>query len=207
MDALFEDNHLIAVKKPAGMLTQPTDLEKDSLETQVKEWIKARDKKPGAVYLHALFRLDRPVSGVVLFAKTSKALSRLNESVRKKETKKIYQAEVEGRPPEEKGTLKHFLIKEEFRARAVEPSTSGAKECTLHYRVLEEKESTTLIEIELLTGRYHQIRCQLAEVRCPIVGDEKYGSKSPHPSNAIALKHVLFEIPHPITKEWITFSL
>ncbi len=206
MEILFEDNHLLVLDKPSGLLTQPTDLEKDSLETRAKAFLKKRDHKPGNVYLHALFRLDRPVSGVVLFAKTSKALSRLNESVRKKETKKIYRALLEGRPPEPKGTLHHFLLKTEFQTNVVDAKTEGAKECLLDYRTLEEMENQTLVEIELTTGRYHQIRAQFSAVGTPLLGDSKYGSQTPFKENSIALCHQEFHIPHPITKALLSFS-
>lgn len=199
MEILFEDNHLIAVNKPGGILTQPSGTEQDNLEDQVKSWIKQKYQKPGNVFLQALHRLDKPASGVVLFAKTSKALSRLNVSMREKQTCKQYLVRIEGHLKPSSGTLEHFLVHDEFHARVVEKGTEGAKLARLQYQVLEEKGDFSLLKVELETGRYHQIRAQLAHMGCPIQGDYKYGSKKPFKEGAIALHHVCLEIVHPIT--------
>lgn len=159
---LYEDNHILAVFKPAGLLTQPTDECAESLELQAKQYLKERYQKPGAVYLHAVHRLDKPVSGIVVFAKTSKALSRLNEAQREKEWRKIYQAEVEGTWSKLEGELTHYLKHDEFKTLVSEKPLPGYKLAKLHYRILENRETTALVEIELETGRYHQIRAQLA---------------------------------------------
>lgn len=191
---LFEDNHILAVYKPAGWLTQPSPKEDDSLETWAKALIKERDQKPGNVYLHAVHRLDRPVKGIVLFAKTSKALSRLNESLRKKAWEKIYFAEIEGELPAKEGVLEHYLTHGEHEA-IEDPK---GKLCRLHY-----KKRGNGVEISLETGRYHQIRAQLALAGCPIKGDVKYGAHSASDGH-IHLAHIRLTFPHPITGEPIT---
>jgi 23S rRNA pseudouridine1911/1915/1917 synthase len=199
MEILFEDNHILVAVKPAGMLTQETDLEPESLTTLLKDFLKERDAKPGNVFLHAVHRLDRPVSGIVLFAKTSKALSRLNASMRERQTKKIYRARVEG-VPSESGELKHYLIKKEHRAVVVSENTSGAKAAHLKYRMVGDE-----VEVELITGRYHQIRAQLSAMGCPILGDTKYGAHSPYSRPGIALRHCELTILHPVKKELQVF--
>lgn len=199
IEILYEDNHLIAVEKPAGLLTQPTNLQNESLETLVKAWIKEKYQKPGNVFLGIIHRLDKPVSGIVLFAKTSKALSRMNTSMRSREMQKTYSALVEGRPPKEKDTLEHFLIHDEHFAQISQANAPEAKLARLHYEVLHRKGNTTLLKINLETGRYHQIRAQCAAIGCPIVGDLKYGSHNPLPGKIIALHHNLLQFKHPIT--------
>src|SRR5581483_11487710 len=174
---IFEDNHLLILNKPAGLLTQPTELSNDSLETEAKTFIKERDKKKGGVFLHAIHRLDKEVSGIVLFAKSQKALERLQASMRNKEYKKMYLALCDGKPAQHEGTLKHYLLHSSHKAKIVSYSTPEAKEAILHYKVLRVEEEISLLQIELETGRYHQIRVQLQEIGCPIVGDVKYGSK------------------------------
>lgn len=186
---LFEDNHLLAVYKPAGWLTQPTPQEADSLETWAKAWIKTTHQKPGNVFLHAVHRLDRPVEGIVLFAKTSKALSRLNASLREKGWEKIYFAEVEGKLPHVKGVLEHTLLHGEHEA-VEDPK---GKLCRLYYQQVGKG-----YEITLETGRYHQIRAQLSLSGAPIQGDVKYGAK-PLPGGKIALSHIRLTFPHPVT--------
>lgn len=197
-DVIYEDNHLLALNKPRGLLTQPTSQEIDSLEMRAKAWLKAKYCKPGAVYLHAVHRLDRPVAGIVLFAKTSKALTRLNETMRSKGCQKIYWAEIEGSLPATEGVLEHHLLHGEHEAVQ---SPSG-KLARLHYRVLH----SNLVEITLETGRYHQIRAQLALVGCPIRGDLKYGAHKSYP-DGIALTHVKMIFPHPITKASVEIKL
>jgi 23S rRNA pseudouridine1911/1915/1917 synthase len=197
MEILYEDNHLFIVNKPAGLLTQPTKQVQDSLETRAKQWIKVASNKPGNVFLHAIHRLDRPVSGIVAFAKTTKALERLNEAIREKETVKHYLAWVEGAPSNNVGVLEHPLIHNDYRA-SVHPSGKLAR---LTYRILEKKPRTCLVEIFLETGRYHQIRAQLAAIGCPIIGDAKYGSRTPFYEEAIALHHDKLAFFHPTTKE------
>jgi 23S rRNA pseudouridine1911/1915/1917 synthase len=202
LEILYEDNHLLAVNKPAGLLTQPSGTDQDSLETQCKAWIKEKYKKPGNVFLEAVHRLDKPVSGVVLFAKTSKALSRLNASMRSKAIKKTYYAYVEKLPPRSEETLEHFLIHDDYQAR-IAPE---GKLSRLHYRTLRKNGSHAVLEIELETGRYHQIRAQLAAIGCPIAGDYKYGAQEAYPYEGIGLHNQRMEITHPITNQGLTFE-
>jgi 23S rRNA pseudouridine1911/1915/1917 synthase len=205
-EILYEDNHLIVVNKPAGLLTQPTDLENDSLEVRVKAWIKKTYNKPGNVFLGVIHRLDKPVSGIVVFAKTSKALSRLNASIREREMVKTYYALVEGSPKKKQGTLEHYLKHDDYFASVCSPDDPSGKLARLHYEALKSSGDATLLKVVLETGRYHQIRCQCAAMGCPIVGDIKYGaSKTAHsgkylPSGAIALHHGNLTLTHPVTK-------
>jgi 23S rRNA pseudouridine1911/1915/1917 synthase len=196
---LLEDNHLLAANKPPGLLTQPTERDEDSLETRAREWVRRTKDKPGNVFLHAVHRLDREASGVVLFARTSKALSRLNEEIRARRVEKIYHAWVEGMPPEEEGTLTNWIAHGEHAAKIVKASASGAKQATLAYRALRRIEDLTLLEIRLDTGRYHQIRAQLAAAGCPISGDGRYRSREPTPGR-ILLHHRRLTVAHPVQK-------
>ena len=159
--------------------------------------------KAGNVFLHAIHRIDRPVSGIVLFARTSKALSRLNNSLRDQLFQKEYLAVVEGEMSHTKGELEHYLERGEFATTVVTKETPGAKKCLLKYRVLKKKKGYSLLRISLLTGRYHQIRAQLSAFGYPILGDRKYGSKAPitHPPTPLFLHHSALSFPHPITHE------
>lgn len=201
MTPLFEDNHLLILNKPSGLLTQPSGTEQDSLEGQAKAWIKERDCKPGNVFLEAVHRLDKPVSGAVVFAKTSKALGRLNQSMRAKQTRKIYWAWLEGELPSDQGTLVNYLLHDDFHAQVVDSSHSEGKMARLSYRVLHRKRERTLLEIELETGRYHQIRLQFGFLGYPVWGDLKYGGQRLYDQGSIALHHRCIEIPHPVTHE------
>ncbi len=194
MDIVYEDNHVIAVKKPAGLLTQPSGTEEDNLEDRLKAYIKKRDAKPSNVFLEAVHRLDKPAFGLVVFAKTSKALSRLNAAQREKKFRKFYRAGIEGTLPAKKGTLANTLYHDHHRARVVASGYPGGKEAILHYREVGPQ----LVEIELVTGRYHQIRAQLSHIGCPILGDKKYGSVKSF-SSGIYLEHYRIEFPHPIS--------
>lgn len=196
---LFVDNHLLALQKPAGLLCQPNHTEDPSLEAQGKAWVKGHFKKPGNVFLHAVHRLDRPVSGVVLFARTDKALTRLNASMRSGHFRKIYVALIEGALPKDEGVLEHDLVKEEFYARHASLDEKEAKKCLLKYKAIRKSSHFSLVEIELMTGRYHQIRAQLSATGHPIVGDRKYGSKVS--SETLHLHHASLEFPHPVTRE------
>jgi 23S rRNA pseudouridine1911/1915/1917 synthase len=203
---LFEDNHLLIVNKPAGWLTQPNGLGQESLEEFCKNWIKIKYQKPGNVFLMAVHRLDKPASGIVLFAKTSKALSRLNESMRNKKMKKVYYALIEGIPQVSEATLEHYLLHGDFQAVVVQAHIPEAKLARLHYRVLKEHGIQALIEIDLDTGRYHQIRAQLAAMGHPIVGDAKYGNQRMYIEGGIALHHGHFEFPHPIQDKCVSID-
>lgn len=210
IDVLYEDNHLIIVNKPAGLLSQPTNLENDSLETRVKEWIKNKYQKPGNVFVGVIHRLDRPVSGILVFAKTSKALSRLNEAIRFKGMEKTYYALVEGILQKKQETLTHFLVHGEHTSYISNKNNKEAKEACLHYTTIKEKGKTSLLQVILETGRYHQIRCQLAAIGHPILGDLRYGAKKDQkiilnlPQNAIALHHIQLTFSHPVTKTSMT---
>ena len=201
VDVLYEDNHIIAVNKPAGMLTQQTDEVNESLENAVKAWLKEKYQKPGNVFLGVVHRLDRPVSGIVLFAKTSKALSRINASIREGKMHKTYCAWVEGSPNPEAATLEHYLQHGDHRAHVCRKGDVEAKLARLHYTKLKHDKNSTLLKIILETGRYHQIRAQLSAIGHPIVGDIKYGSKTHFENPSIALQHTNLVIDHPVTKE------
>ncbi|MFC1468046.1 RluA family pseudouridine synthase [Verrucomicrobiota bacterium] len=202
---LYCDNHLLAVNKPAGLLTQDSGTGKDNLEDQAKAWLKAEFNKPGNVFLEAVHRIDRVVSGVVLFARTSKALSRLNEQMRAKKMHKVYHAVVEGWPKDEAGTLVHYLKHGSREAIVSSAKDKQAKRCVLHYRTLQKGlrsgQKSALLEIELETGRYHQIRAQLSTMGTPIVGDEKYGASRCKGYPGIALHSRELRLVHPTTKE------
>ena len=201
IDVLYHDNHLLAANKPAGLLTQLSGTERDNLEDRAKAFVKDVKNKSGNVFLHAVHRLDQSVSGIVLFACTDKALSRLNADMRARRFTKIYHAVVEGAPAEESGELRHWLIHSDFRADVSEQTHPDARECFLDYRVLKKTAGTALLEIQLHTGRYHQIRAQLSAAGCPVCGDKKYGAKTTLPSGSIALHHARLTVTHPVTKE------
>lgn len=179
LEVLLEDGPVIAVNKPAGLLTQGVPVGISTLEAQVKAYLKEKHNKPGNVYLGVPHRLDRVASGVVIFARNSKAAARLAEQFRERQVKKIYWTVVEGRPDDNSGELIDWLRKvpDQARAEIVPPDTEGAKECRLRYRVMEPREGLSLLEIELGTGRMHQIRVQLASRGWPVVGDVLYGAK------------------------------
>lgn len=202
---IYEDNHLLVVNKPAGILTQPSGTTQVNLEEQAKAWIKVTHHKPGNVFLGTVHRLDKPVSGVVIFGKTSKALARLNASMRAKLTRKLYYALVEGQLPATQGLLENYMVHDDYHALIAPPSHPEAKLARLHYRSIERRGHFTLVEVELETGRYHQIRLQLSTVGCPIAGDVKYGSVYPF-EGRIALHHAQLQIPHPITAQTCTFE-
>lgn len=206
LHVIYEDNHILVVFKEAGLLTQPSGTAQASLENICKEYIKQKYAKPGNVYLHAVHRLDKPVSGIVLFAKTSKALSRLNEAMREKESSKTYLALIEGELPVKEGTLEHYLVHDEHHAAVAFKEDRGAKPARLHYKVIKGLGAQELIEIKLETGRYHQIRAQLAAAGHPIIGDQRYGSNTILKSGCIALQHQRLVLKHPVTGKEITFE-
>lgn len=182
------------------MPTQADEHSEQSLEILAKAWVKKEYAKPGAVFLEPIHRLDKPVSGIVLFARTSKALSRLNEQMRARKIIKTYYALIEGIPKETEATLEHYLVHEEYHARVVPASHKEAKKAILHYKVLEVREKNAYLEVTLETGRYHQIRAQLAALGHPIVGDARYGSSLTH-HNGIALQHGKMQLTHPVTQK------
>jgi 23S rRNA pseudouridine1911/1915/1917 synthase len=188
---IYEDNHLLVVVKPHGIATQPNFHEQ---------------MRAGRRFLHPVHRLDRVAGGLVLFAKSSKALSRLNELLRHHEIKKTYLARVEGHLQEQEAALNHFHAHESFRAKIAAHPFPGSKEVLLTYKVLEMDGKTSLLEIALHTGRYHQIRAQLSFIGHPIIGDKKYGSTLFAGENRIELVHHKMEFLHPVTKVLMQFS-
>lgn len=207
LDVLYHDNHLLAVNKPAGLLTQPSGTDRDNLEDRSKAWVKEVKNKPGNVFLHAVHRLDQVVSGIVLFACTDKALSRLNADMREHRFTKIYHAVVSGTPAKESGSLQHFLLHDDSRATLAKKGDPNAKESLLDYKVLKKSGRLTLLEIQLHTGRYHQIRAQLAAIGCPVIGDEKYGSPVKLTAGGvIALHHARLTVIHPVSKTQIVMN-
>jgi 23S rRNA pseudouridine1911/1915/1917 synthase len=201
-----EDNHLLVLYKPAGLLVQGDKTGAANLLDLAKAWIQQRHQKPGRVFLGLVQRLDRPVAGVMLFARTSKAAARLSYQIRTHQTHKVYLTVVEGRPPWGFGELTHHLERRDRLSGIVPQATSSSREARLAYRVLETSGSRSLLEIEMETGRKHQIRIQLAHIGCPIVGDVRYGSPAPLDSGQIALlaREITFE--HPTRREMLTFS-
>ena len=204
---IFIDNHLIAVTKPAGLLTQPDRNTDESLIDQTRQWIKEKYNKPNNIFLGLVHRLDRNVSGVVLFARTSKAASRLSKQFREGTPKKHYRAIVLGKLKEEHTTLVHYLRKEKsLRATVFPRETSTAKRSELSYEVINSLENKSLLEVSLSTGRFHQIRAQMAFIGHPIIGDVKYGAPEPLPNQEIALYAHKLVFSHPVSNEEITVT-
>ncbi len=204
---VYVDNHLLCLDKPGGLLTQPSGTDRDSLEAWGKAWLKEEYHKPGAVFLEAVHRIDAPVCGLVLFARTSKALSRLNEAVRNGACTKAYRALVAGVPKVPQAELRNWLTHDDHLARVVPKGTPNAHLATLQYELLERRpNNTSLLRILLGSGRYHQIRVQLSHAGFPIAGDNKYGAKLAYREGCIALQHYRLTVPHPISKELLTFT-
>lgn len=205
MTVLYEDNHIIVVNKESGEIVQGDKTGDLPLSETVKEYIKTMHHKPGNVFLGVVHRLDRPVSGVVVFAKTSKALSRLNLMFREGRVHKTYWAITQGMPQQEEATLKGWMVRNEKQNKSYvhQHEVPGSKEAILSYRVIGSSERYHLLEVTLLTGRHHQIRCQLADIGCPIKGDLKYGARRSNPDGSISLlaRKVTFE--HPVSHEQI----
>lgn len=204
-DILYEDNHLLVVNKHCGDLVQPDPSGETALEDQIKAFIKERDGKAGQVFLGVVHRIDRPVSGAVLFAKTSKALTRLNEMIRTGSIRKTYWALVEERPDREQGSLTHHIVRDgrTNRSRAYLKPKADSKEARLNYAMIGAGTHYTLLEVELLTGRHHQIRAQLSAIGCPIRGDLKYGAKRSLPNGGISLHSRRVGFDHPVRHEWV----
>ncbi len=207
LDILYLDNHLIAVLKPAGLLTQTDHTGDDSLVEKVRQWIRDECNKPGNIFLGLVHRLDRNVSGVVLFARTSKAASRLSRQFREGTPTKIYRAIVHGTLKEKQATLIHYLRKEKSLKATVFPrETPSAKRAELSYEVIESRENKSLIEVTLATGRFHQIRAQIAFTGHPIMGDVKYGAPDPLANHKIALHAHKLVFSHPVSNEETTLT-
>lgn len=204
IEVLYEDNHCLVVNKPARVLTMGDETGEPSLFEQAKQYLKEKYNKPGNVYLGVVHRLDRPTSGVVLFARTSKAASRLSDQLRRHSMVKTYHALVEGVPTAKSGRLSHWLLKDRETniVRAVVEGTPDSQSAVLSYRVLKTLGKKSLLEVIPETGRSHQIRVQLAEIGTPIVGDKKYGSPTLM-GGKICLHAFALEFEHPTTKEQI----
>ncbi len=203
LDIVFEDNHLIAVNKKSGQLVQGDRTGDVSLVQLLKQYIGHKYKKPGDVFLGVVHRLDRPVSGLVVYARTSKALTRMNELFREKQIQKTYWSIVKEMPAIEEATLIHHLVKNESqnKSHAHEKPKSGTKEAILDYRIISRSDNYFLLEVHLHTGRHHQIRCQLAKINCPVKGDLKYGFPRSNKDGSISLHARSLEFIHPVRKE------
>jgi 23S rRNA pseudouridine1911/1915/1917 synthase len=208
IEVLYEDNHLIAVNKKSSDLSQGDKSGDESLDSEVKKYLARKYNKPGDVFLGVVHRLDRPVSGVILYARTSKALSRLNEMFRSTEVKKTYLAIVKERPPEEEATITHFLKKNEKQNKTFvyDDEVKESKKASLSYRIAGRSDRYYLLEVELHSGRHHQIRAQLAKIGCPIKGDLKYGYQRSNEDGSISLIARRIEFIHPVKKEKIIIT-
>lgn len=202
---LFEDNHLIIVNKLAGEIVQGDKTGDEPLSETIKKYIKKKYNKPGEVFMGVVHRLDRPTSGLVIFAKTSKALTRMNEAFRDREVKKIYWAICKNTPKKTNERLINYLVKNEKTntSRAVEPTNKSALKAELEYTLLKKSDNYSLLEVELFTGRHHQIRVQLSSIGCPIKGDLKYGSDRSNNDGSISLHARKITFIHPVKKEKI----
>ena len=207
LQVLYEDNHIIVVNKRIGDIVQGDKTGDKPLSEVVKEYIKDKYNKPGEVFLGVVHRLDRPTSGIVVFARTSKALSRLNETFKNKETQKTYWAVVKNCPPKENDTLIHFLTRnpKNNTSKAHVKEVPNSKKSSLSYFILTKLDNYFVLDIDLHTGRHHQIRCQLAAIGSPIKGDLKYGFNRSNPDGGIHLHARKLILTHPVTKEIITF--
>ena len=203
METIYEDNHLLVVNKPNGQLVQGDATGRETLLDEAKAWLKAKYDKPGNVYLGLVHRLDRPASGVVVLARTSKAASRLSEEFRSHRPHKTYRAIVSGELSDSDVWIDH-LLREEFQSRVV--SAPAGKKAELKYQRLSTGKDTSLVEIDLITGRHHQIRVQFAHRGHPILGDQRYGSRHAFVPDAIALHACELQIKHPTRDEIMRFT-
>ena len=206
MEVVYEDNHIIIVNKQSGEIVQGDKTGDRPLSDTVKDYIKEKYQKPGAVFLGVVHRLDRPVSGLVVFARTSKALTRLNKMFAEGEVHKTYWALVKNAPQETEATLTHWLVRNEKQNKSYAYATEkpNAKKAILKYRLIGKSDNYSLLEVQLMTGRHHQIRCQLAAMGCPIKGDLKYGAPRSNPDGSISLLSHSVAFIHPVSKERIT---
>ena len=205
MTVVYEDNHIIVVNKTASEIVQADKTGDTPLSETVQQYLEEKYQKPGNVFIGVTHRLDRPVSGLVIFAKTSKALTRLNEMFRTSEVKKTYWAVVKNAPKEPEGELVHYLARNEKQNKsfAYDKEVPNSKKAILNYRLIGHSENYYLLEVDLKTGRHHQIRCQLAKMGCPIKGDLKYGAPRSNPDGSICLHARKVRFIHPVSKELI----
>lgn len=208
MNILYEDNHIIAVNKQCCELVQGDSTGDTTLSDKIKKYLATKYNKPGDVFLGVVHRLDRPVSGVVLFARTSKALGRLNTMFREKQISKKYIAVVRNRPPAEEGELMHYLKKNEKQNKsyAYDREVKGSKEALLSYKLASRTDRYYVLEVDLHTGRHHQIRCQLAKAGCPVKGDLKYGFPRSNNDGSISLHAWKLSFVHPVKKDKIEIT-
>lgn len=206
MQVVYEDNHIIIVSKRSGEIVQGDKTGDRTLADDVKQYIKEKYAKPGNVFLGVVHRLDRPVWGLVVFAKTSKALSRLNDMFRTGDVHKTYWAITQNCPAEPEATLTDWIRRNEKQNKsyAYDREVPNSKKAMLHYKVIGRSDNYTLVEVNLMTGRHHQIRCQLANIGCPIKGDLKYGARRSNPDGSLSLLARRIEFVHPVSKEHIT---
>ncbi len=210
LEVLYEDNHIIAINKKISDIVQTDKTGDEPLSEAVKAYIKKKYNKPGDVFLGIPHRIDRPVSGVVLFARTSKALTRLNKMFQEhdKEITKIYWAITANLPPEDQGTLTHYMLRdtEKNKSYAYDKEKKGTKKAVLEYKLIGRSQKYYLLEIKLCTGRHHQIRCQLSKIGCPIKGDLKYGAPRSNEGGGISLHARSITFIHPVTQENVTIT-
>ena len=205
MEVVYEDNHIIIVNKQSGEIVQGDKTGDRPLSETVKDYIKVKYHKPGNVFLGVVHRLDRPVSGLVVFAKTSKALARLNEMFRMGDVHKTYWAIVKNTPTQSEAELNNWIVRNEKQNKsyAYDHEVKNSKNARLRYSVLARTDRYTLLEVHLMTGRHHQIRCQLSHMGCPIKGDLKYGFPRSNPDGSISLMAKRIEFVHPVSKDTI----
>jgi 23S rRNA pseudouridine1911/1915/1917 synthase len=205
MEVLYEDNHILVVNKNCREIVQKDKTGDEALSDTLKEWLKEKYQKPGNVFVGVTHRLDRPVSGLVIFAKTGKALSRFNEMFRLGQVKKTYWAIVKNAPPQQEEELVHWILRNEKQNKsyACDEEQPNTKKAVLHYTLIARSEKYYLLEIDLKTGRHHQIRSQLARIGCPVKGDLKYGADRSNPDGGISLHARSAEFIHPVSKETI----
>lgn len=208
MNVVYEDNHVIIVSKVSGEIVQGDKTGDRPLTEAVKQYIKEAYAKPGDVFLGVVHRLDRPVFGLVLFARTSKALARMNTMFANGQVHKTYWAIVKDAPPQQEGTLTHWIVRNEKQNKsyAYDREVPHSKKAVLDYRVIGHSDNYCLLEINLKTGRHHQIRCQLAKIGCPIKGDLKYGAKRSNPDGSISLLSRFMQFVHPVSKKEIAVT-
>ena len=208
MTVVYEDNHIVVVNKTSSEIVQGDKTGDTPLSEMVKQYLKEKYNKPGNVFIGVTHRLDRPVSGLVVFAKTSKALPRLNEMFRNGEVKKTYWAIVKECPKETEGELVHYLVRNEKQNKsyAYDKEVKNSKKAVLHYKLIGHSQNYYLLEVDLKTGMHHQIRCQLAKMGCPIKGDLKYGSPRSNPDGSICLHARTVQFVHPVSKEMIRLT-